>query len=103
MYVIKLETNEYGARQPLFTWDKPTAPIGFALCPDEFYDVFYSTTPAGFVDITVEGDVVVAMGVNQVALDAYLASLPEEEPEQETEAEPTSEELINAMLGVFDE
>lgn len=98
MYIIKLETDEYGARQALLSWAHSTAPDGFAFCPDEFFGVFYSTTPAGFVNITVEGDTVTAMTVNQAALDAYIAANP---PQPEADPEPTAEELIDAMLGVF--
>ena len=97
MYIIERNANEYGGRSPLQTWDWDL-PEGYAWCPDAFYDVFYSTNPAGFVHITVEGDTVTAMTVNQAALDAYIAANP---PQPEDEPEPTADELINAMLGVF--
>jgi hypothetical protein len=96
-----LEPYESGARSPLQTWDLPTLPEGYAWCPDEFYGVFYSTSPAGFVHITVEGDTVTAMTVNQEALDAYLASLPDE-PEPEPTDEPTSDELLDILMGVYE-
>lgn len=106
MYIIQLEPFESGARSPLQTWNKPTAPDGYAFCPDAFYDVFYSTSPAGFVNITVEPveiaedvtvPVVTAMVVNQEALDAYLASLPADEPTEEepSEADDTASMLID--------
>ena len=97
MYIIEKNANEYGGRAPLQTWDWDL-PEGYAWCPDEFYGVFYSTTPAGFVNIEVTGDTVTAMTVNQAALDAYIAANP---PQPEAEPEPTAEELIDAMLGVF--
>ena len=77
MYIIKIKANENGARPPLQTWNKLALPDGYASCPDEFYKVFYSTTPAGFVNIEVEDCVVVGMTVNSEALEAYLASIPE--------------------------
>ena len=77
MYIIKIKANENGARPPLQTWNKPALPDGYAACADEFYKVFYSTTPAGFVNIEVEDYVVVGMTVNSEALEAYLASIPE--------------------------
>lgn len=87
MYVIKLDTDEYGARQPLFTWEKSTVPTGFAFCPDEFFDVFYSTTPAGFVNIEVTDDTVTAMEVNWDAYNKYVEEHPVEpepvEPEED--------------------
>lgn len=95
MKIILIEPYENGARPPLQDWNGKTLPDGYAWCPDSFIGVFYSTDPAGFVDITVANDTVTAMTVNQAALDAYLASLPEEEPE-----EPTSEEILDALLGV---
>lgn len=84
MYIIKIAAEENGGRSPLQMWDEFTAPEGYAICPDEFYDIFYSTDPAGFVNITIDDNVVTSMEVNQQAYDAYieyLNSLPEpEEP-----------------------
>lgn len=100
MYIIQIEPFESGARPALQEWNSQKAPEGYAVCPDAFYDVFYSTTPAGFVNITVEGSTVTAMTVNQDALDAYIAAHPAE-PDEPGTNEPTSEELIDAMLGVF--
>ena len=79
MYIIQLNPSPAGSRPPLQAWHKDAAPDGYALCPDEFRDIFYSTSPAGFVNITVEDGVVTAMEVNQTALDAYIAAMPEEE------------------------
>lgn len=97
MKIILLIANENGSRPPLQEWEFETLPEGYAWCPDELAEVFYSTSPAGFVNITVEEDTVTEMTVNQEALDAYIASLPEEEPEV---VEPTADEILNAMLGV---
>ena len=97
MYIIRLETFADGGRSPLQTWDLPTLPEGYAWCPDAFYDVFYSTDPAGFVHITVEGDTVAAMTVNYEAYNAYVADHP---VEPMPEAEPTAEEILDALLGV---
>lgn len=96
MYIIMLEPYESGARSPLQTWGLPTLPEGYAWCPDEFYGVFYSTSPAGFVNITVEGDTVTAMEVNRAAYEAYVAENPPAEPVEEL----TAEEMIDIMLGV---
>lgn len=94
MYILMLEAAENGGRPAPQTWDFPTLPDGYAWCPQAFYDVFYSTDPAGFVDITVENGTVTAMTVNQAAYDAYVAENPS------IEAEPTADELIDIMLGV---
>lgn len=95
MYIIKLEAFESGARPALQSWGGQTAPEGYALCPDEFASVFYSTSPAGFVDISVENGTVVNMEINQTALDAYVASLPEE---TEAEEEATQLDQIEAQV-----
>ena len=97
MKIILLTAFESGSRPPLQDWESTTLPDGYAWCPDEFAEVFYSTSPAGFVNITVEEDTVTEMTVNQEALDAYIASLPEPEP---VVVEPTADEILNAMLGV---
>ena len=98
MFIIKKIANENGSRPALQTWNHATPPKGYAICPDKFHEVFYSTDPAGFVNITVENDVVTEMTVNQEALDAYLESLPEPEPVPEPEA--TTDELLDIILGV---
>lgn len=93
MYIIKIEAMENGSRPPLQTWSGNLPPEGYAFCPDGFIEIFYSTNPAGFVNIQVEDNIVISMEVNQVAFDAYIASLPEPEPEQ-----PTAQEDTDAML-----
>ena len=96
MYIILRKPYENGARPPVQTWDYPTLPDGYAWCPDAFYETFYSTSPAGFVHITIEGDTVTAMEVNYEAYEAYVAANPPGEPVEEL----TAEEMIDIMLGV---
>ena len=98
MYIIKTEPYESGARPSLQTWNKPTPPSGYVLCPEEFKDIFYSTSPAGFVNIEIQHNIVTDMTVNQEALDAYIARLPEPEPEPEPQASDT--EVLNTLLGI---
>lgn len=93
MYIIQLEANPSGGRTGLQGWSGETAPEGFALCPDEFFAIFYSTTPAGFVNIEVEDDVVVGMEVNQEALEAYIESC---KPDMSALAENKAAELSAA-------
>ena len=94
MYIIKIEAFEDRSRPGLQSWDRPIIPDGYCLCPDEFVSIFYSTDPAGFVNITIsEDNIVTSMEVNQEALDAYVASLPEpsdplENEEPETPIDP---------------
>lgn len=94
MKIIKTTPHGNGARPALQDWKDKEVPSGYAWCPDEFVAVFYSTSPAGFVDITVENDTVVAMTVNEEALAKYIAGLPEP-----IEPEPSADEILNTMLG----
>lgn len=84
MYLIQLNANAEGCREPLINWNNTIIPEGYALCPDEFYDVFYSTTPVcGFVDITLnENKFVTSMSVNYTALENYMLAHPVTEEEQ---------------------
>lgn len=97
MYIIKIEATPSGSRPPLQRWNAPTAPEGYALCSDDFYEVFYSTNPAGFVNIVVEDGAVTEMTINQEAIDNYLANLPEPE---DVIPEPSANEILDALLGV---
>ena len=100
MYIIKLEATSSGSRPPLQRWKAPTAPEGYVLCSDEFYDVFYSTDPAGFVDIVVKDGEVTEMTVNQEAIDYYLANRPEPENPGDIVIKPTTAEILDTLLGV---
>ena len=98
MKIIQLSVNESGSRPALQDWDFPTLPEGYAWCPDDFVEVFYSTDPAGFVNITVENDTVTKMTINQEALDAYIAEHPDQpEPEPEVTDDINYDELAIAI------
>lgn len=81
MFIIRIEANPSGSRPPMQSWNGATPPEGYALATDAQKDVFYSTTPAGFVNITVKEEngakVVDTIEVNQEALDAFKATLPD--------------------------
>ena len=81
MFIIQIEANPSGSRPPLQSWNSATLPDGYAFLTDEQKDIFYSTTPAGFVNITVEEQegikYVSSIEVNQDALDAFKATLPD--------------------------
>lgn len=93
MKIIRIAVSENGSRPPMQDWNRPTPPEGFALATDAQKDVFYSTTPAGFVNITVKEEngakVVDTIEVNQEALDAYKATLPD--PTDSIKAEKIAE------------
>lgn len=71
MKIIRITSNANGSRPPLQDWQNPELPSGFAWCPDEFVDVFYSTSPAGFVNLSVKNESVVDMSINETALNEY--------------------------------
>lgn len=81
MFIIRIEVNPSGSRPPLQSWNSANLPDGYAFLTDEQKDIFYSTTPAGFVNITVEEQdgvkYVASIEVNQEALDAFKATLPD--------------------------
>ena len=93
MFIIKIDANANGSRPPMQSWNSATAPEGFALATDAQKDVFYSTAPAGFVNITVKEEngtkVIDTIEVNQEALDAYKATLPD--PTDSIKAEKIAE------------
>ena len=93
MFIIRIEANVNGSRPPMQSWNNDTAPEGFALVTDAQKDVFYSTTPAGFVNITVKEEngakVIDTIEVNQEALDAFKATLPD--PADSAKAEKIAE------------
>lgn len=101
MYIIRNQKDEYGHYTTFQTWSGDEIPSGCYKCPDEFKDVFFSTDPGGFVNITVENNTVTSMTVNTEAYNAYLASLPE--PEPEPDREPTADEILDILLGVSDD
>ncbi len=96
--ICGISPNEIGMCNGIQSWNDTTPPKGYAFIPDEFVEIFQSTTPGGFVNITVENNTVTSMTVNTEAYNAYLASLPE--PEPEPDREPTADEILNALLGV---
>ena len=98
MYIIKKIADKNGRRPALQTWEKDILPEGYVFCPEEFYKIFYGTRPVGFVNIIIKNNIVISMEVNQKALDAYVASLPE--PEPSPIPEPTAKEIIDVLLGV---
>lgn len=66
---------------------------GCVVLPDDLLSAYLDTR--GFCTLTVEGNTVTAVTVDQEALDAYNAEHPEVEPEKPV----TVEELLAALLG----
>lgn len=80
MFIIRIEANANGSRPPLQSWNGAIPPEGFAFLTDAQKDVFYSTTPAGFVNIIIDEQenikYVTSIEVNQEALGDFKATLP---------------------------
>lgn len=93
MFIIQIQANPGGSRPPLQSWADVNLPEGYAWITDEQKDIFYSTTPAGFVNITIEEQegvkYVASIEVNQEALDAFKATLPD--PTDSVKAEKIAE------------
>ena len=91
MYYINAHPNESGNH------GNPIGQVfpGSVALPDELLDPYIEAM--GFVYLEIEEGEVVAVEVNQEALGAYLAEHPDQ---PEPEPEPTTEEILNALLGV---
>ena len=68
---------------------------GSVALPDDLLSDYISAK--GFVIPAIENGEVVSLEVNQTALDAYNAEHPDA---PETDPEPTTEDILNALLGV---
>lgn len=91
MYYINATPNESG-----YYGNPVSQPFpGSVALPDNLLMPYIEAM--GFVYLEIENGEVVAVEVNQEALDAYLAEHPDQ---PETEPEPTSEELLDILLGV---
>lgn len=91
MFYIKAQPNESGNYGNPMGQPFP----GCVALPDELLDPYIQAR--GFVYLEIENGEVVAVEVNQDALDAYLAEHPDQ---PEPEPKPTSEDLFNILLGV---
>ncbi|MBC8536897.1 hypothetical protein [Feifania hominis] len=76
MKIIQIEPNKSGSRPPMQDWALRNLPQGYSFVPNGLdTDIFYSYN--GFVNLTIEGDIVTAMTPNIEAWQAWKASLPE--------------------------
>lgn len=91
MYYINAQPRESG------NYGNPMGqpfPNSVALSDDLLSDYINAK---GFVIPSVENGAVVSLDVNQAALDAYNAEHPDV---PEPEPQPTTEDILNALLGV---
>lgn len=91
MYYINAKPKESG------NYGNPMGqPFQGSVClPDDLLIDYINAK--GFVTMTVENGAVVSLEVNKEALDSYNAEHPEV---PEPEPQPTTEDILNALLGV---
>ena len=91
MYYINAQPNASG------NYGNPMGqPFPGSVClPDDLLSDYIEAK--GFVTPSVENGAVVSMEVNQAALAAYNAEHPDV---PEPEPQPTTEDILNALLGV---
>lgn len=82
MNIIKIKPNQNQSYPPIQTWEVSygAIPKGYALVPANI-DTSVMQKYYGFVNLTVENNVVTDITGNEEAYQNYLASLPEPEPE----------------------
>ena len=90
MYYINATPNETGNYGNPMSQPFP----GCVALPDDLLGPYIEAK--GFVYLEIENEEVVAVEVNQEALDAYIA----EHPDVPVEPEPTTEEILDTLLGV---
>ena len=91
MYYINAQPNESG------NYGNPmgqTFPSSVVL-PDDLLSDYINAK--GFVILVIENAAVVSLEINQAALDAYNAEHPDV---PEPDPQPTTEDILNALLGV---
>lgn len=91
MYYINEKTNASGNYGNPMGQPFP----GSVGLPDDLLGAYIEAK--GFVIPVIENGEVVSLEVNQAALDAYNAEHPDV---PEPESEPTTEDILNALLGV---
>ena len=95
MNIIKVEPSATGYRPPIQSWSGYSIPEGYIEVPDAV-DTSAMQTHMGHVDLAIDEDgAITAITGNDAAYQAYVSSVPPETP-----AEPTTDELLNILLGV---
>ena len=96
MNIIKIEPNATGSRPPIQEDWEYQIPDGYIEVPDTV-DTSAMQTHMGFVDLAIEDGVLTGITGNDELYQAYLDSFPPETP-----PDPTTDELLNILLGVND-
>ncbi len=79
MYIIKSTSNEDGSRPPITSWGNYEIPNGYIECKEELIGDFVRFN--GFVNTTIENDIVIALTENTDAREVYILDC-EKEKEQ---------------------
>lgn len=96
-WIIQRVANETGTRGNQ-TWNGAVPPDGYVWTTEE--DIMSVYVPfMGFVDLEIDGDTAVKMTGNQELLDKYKAEHPDPEPPEPQEHEPSTDDVLNALIG----
>lgn len=96
-WIIQRVANETGTRGNQ-TWSGVVPPDGYVWTTEE--DIMGVYVPfMGFVDIEIDGDTCTKMTGNQELLDKYKAEHPDPEPPEPQESEPSTDDVLNALIG----
>ena len=96
-WIIQRVANETGTRGNQ-TWSGVVPPDGYVWTTEE--DIMNVYVPfMGFVDLEIDGDTATKMTGNQELLDKYKAEHPDPEPQ---EPEPSTDDVLNALIGYTD-
>ena len=96
-WIIQSVANETGTRGNQ-TWSGAVPPDGYVWTTEE--DIMNVYAPfMGFVDLEIDGDTCTKMTGNQELLDKYKAEHPEPEPPTPKKPEPSTDDVLNALIG----
>lgn len=97
-WIIQRDANETGSRSNQ-TWSGLVPPDGYVWTTEE--DIMNIYVPfMGFVNLEIDGDTVTKMTGNQELLDKWKSEHPDPEPQ---EPEPTTDEVLNTLIGYNDQ
>lgn len=96
-WIIQSVANETGTRSNQ-TWNGVVPPDGYVWTTEE--DIMNVYAPfMGFVDLEIDGDTCTKITGNQELLDKYKAEHPDPVDHEPQEPEPTTDDILNALIG----
>lgn len=100
-WIIQRDANETGSRSNQ-TWNGLFPPDGYVWTTEE--DIMNIYVPfMGFVDLEIDGDTATKMTGNQELLDKWKKEHPDPVDPDPQEPEPTTDDVLNALIGYSDQ